>query len=308
MVQTYCDTVVLSQTLADRIYQHPLFRSLFDCLQSANRSDSDTRLLNAVRLLYFSYSAHYPEAQLIGAVGCIDACLSTTRQEQTTLKTKFARLEGRQFKPGRLVTALFGMQRLENISEISANEFERDRIPNVIQRRNDVVHNGASCTDVDACNAFRLAVRVLLSVANSRQHYPTRIVVVAELIRRHDECNETGGALEQDVTLVYPWFDNGMPDFLPFLLSSYFAPGDSRAKSPTAVSVSKACAAIEMLRRSERDHIIRAIVQSDFFSELQVEQADVKRTMSSLVGDGKGVQSIQTLIGDLRAQSALSWN
>lgn len=306
MVYTVSEPYTVNQEYATKISQHPLFGALFELCSEPNRTEMMDRILGACRQLYFGYSAHYPEAQLIGAVSCIDALISTTPGEQKRIRQRLREksINKDMFSPNFLLKALLGLQQLKKIVPFQHRRPSRTSVFKAYEIRNNIVHNGATCTDIDACTAFRLAVRCLIAVADAGRAFKLREELVAELISNMDRCYSSGGALASLYSFDYPWIDSGMPDFLPFVVSCFFADGHGHPKALTVESLAKSCRVITHQRDVTFDQAFRAVQQSQLLTEVDSSAESVRERYNSLHGDTKVLEFAVSC----RTHSPLAWH
>lgn len=306
MVYTVKVPYMVNQEHAIKTSQHPLFSALFRLCAEPNRTEMKDRILGACRQLYFGYSAHFPEAQLIGAVSCIDALISTTPDEQKRIRQRLngVSITREMFSPNYLLKSLLGLRQLEKVVPFQNSGHSKESVFKAYEIRNNIVHNGATCTDIDACTAFRLAVRCLITVADAGRAFETREELVAKLLSSMDRCYLSGGALDSSGSFDYPWFDSGMPDFLPFIVSRFFADGDGHPKALTVESLAKSCRVITHQRDVAFDQASRAVQQSQLLTKSEFSIEAVRKRYIELQGDAKVLEYAKFC----RGHSPLAWH
>lgn len=306
MVYTVSVPYTVNQEYAVKTSQHPLFSALFALCAEPNRTEMMDRILGACRQLYFGYSAHFPEAQLIGAVSCIDALISTTPDERTSILLRFerGRFKEKMLSPNYLLKPLLGLQQLEKVVRFQNSSPSKESVFTAYDIRNNIVHNGATCTDIEACTAFRLAVRCLITVADAGRAFVLREDLVAKLLSSMDSSYLSGGALASSEFFDYPWIDSGMPDFLPFVVSRFFAEGDGHHKALTIESLAKSCRVITHQRDVTFEQAFLAVQQSQLLTNVEFSVEAVRERYSALQGDAEVLEQAASC----RATSPLAWH
>lgn len=306
MVYTVGVPYTVKQEYAAKTSQHPLFSALFALCAEPNRTQMMDRILGACRQLYFGYSAHFPEAQLIGAVSCIDALISTTPDERRSIRQRLpgVRIQQEMFSPKYLLKPLLGLQQLEKVVPFLNSNPSKEWVFKAYDIRNNIVHNGATCTDIEACTAFRLAVRCLITVADAGGAFELREELVAKLLSSMDSCYMSGGALASSDSFDYPWIDSGMPDFLPFVVSRFFANGDGHSKSLTVEGFAMSCLVITHQRDVTFEQAFCAVQQSQLLTEVEPSLEAVREYYRASQGDTRVLE----LAATYRAHSPLAWH
>lgn len=205
-----------------RVTEHPLFKPLFDVLLSDDRSDLRCRLLKSVRSIYFALSSNTNESQLILSIAAIDALLDPPKEE---LRTSLGKSERANVLVKNHIRVLLGETALVNIIRFRDSWQRHGASPfYAYDQRNLVVHDGELCDYGTVVDGYRLAIRVLLSVAQLASNFESRLDLVSALHSLFATKGMSGRAehLLVHADIGYPWLVNGMPDFLPFVISRYF--------------------------------------------------------------------------------------
>lgn len=205
-----------------RVIEHPLFTPLFDLLSVDDRSDLQSRLLKATRSIYFAFSATTNESQLLRSIASIDTLLAPPPDE---VRSIFKSVGQGEVSVKHHIRALLGETLLGNVIRFRETWRKVGAPPlYAYDQRNQVAHEGEMCDDGTVVDAYRLAVRVLLSIAQLATIFESRYHLVSELHSKFATAKLYGGALHLKACTHsgYPWLDRGMPDFLPFVISRYF--------------------------------------------------------------------------------------
>lgn len=282
--------ITINQPIADIVSSHPLLQNLYQCcaLDPSERTEMMRSLLNAARLLYLSLSAHYAEAQLLTAVSSIDALMYPLGSASNE-KSKKTENEGRSFpplKPKYLPIMLLGESNLERLAAFSwpssSTKVQHPAL-SIYQKRNDVAHNGAKCNDEDACNAFRIAFRVLLCASRYYLAVDNRETLINALVHESLPTMQSTN-WPQNGKHTYPWLDSGMPDLLPFITSRFYAESGIEGKVHTLETLAT-CSIYISERRGVSTHIaLSAIRNSDFTGCIKHTDDDVIALCTFMMG------------------------
>jgi len=218
--------------------------------------------LHAARLLYFAYSAHYPEAQLSGAVACIESLLSLTPDEENVLSKELNTkgIKHKSLKATNVITRLFTVESIRDVAELNTQPY----VFHVFAVRNNVLHNGGTCNYQDVCGAYRLAIRVLLSVPMFFETYEDRYSLVSSILKQSSGEEPIQAKILTAKDHSYEWYRDNIPDFLPFISSAYYSIDEHQLRSHTLESLTSSCVLLSEIRGLDVEKSYSALVQSDF--------------------------------------------
>ena len=300
---TYNPPLPIGSAGFKRMLAHPFFKPAFECLLSLQRTELCKQLLNSIRSMYFAYSANTGEGQLVGAITSIDALLYLSQNERNKVSSI---LSPENSKVKNLIRSLIGEQNLNNVIRFHDKWHKKEDAPlHSYNQRNKVVHDGELTDYSTVVDSYRLALRVIFSVAQIVRQYESRTDLVVELDARFDQCWEVGGAAHVAAlkSFGFAWVRNGMPDFLPFVISRFYRL-QSEVASDQLVKNTRSAMQVIMHQRGVAPIIAyRALQQISFRGETLPPFSDV----SLHINDQEELKSSLHFAVHCRAGSPLAW-